>query len=128
MLVFSVLNDLACLKRQTSFFRRNTEVSSALDWIEDCMAKSQWWIHVQNSSEEAGPVAPTPPASPCSHVSSSSIFSNFVNPPELLSPAVEDHVIDYALSLKSKVNEGQLVLLSCDVALKIKAMAEVTCN
>ncbi|XP_057533378.1 FHA domain-containing protein PS1 [Amaranthus tricolor] len=119
-----VINDLACLKRQTSFFRRNTEVSSALDWIEDCMAKSQWWIHVQNSSEEAGPVAPTPPASPCSHVSSSSIFSNFVNPPELLSPAVEDHVIDYALSLKSKVNEGQLVLLSCDVALKIKAMAE----
>ncbi|KMT20061.1 hypothetical protein BVRB_1g000800 [Beta vulgaris subsp. vulgaris] len=117
-----VIKDLACLKRQTSFFRRNTEVSSALEWIEDCMVKTQWWIHVQNSTEEGRPAAPTPPASPYSGsfaISSLEFFS-----PEILSPTIEDHVLDYALSFRRNKNDGQLVLLSNDITLKIKAMAE----
>ena len=38
-------------------------VSSILQWIEECMAKESWWIHVQ-SSADMFPVAPTPPATP----------------------------------------------------------------
>ncbi|KAL2928701.1 FHA domain-containing protein PS1 [Bienertia sinuspersici] len=123
-----VLRDLASLKRQTSFFRRNTEVSLALGWIEDCMVRTQWWIHVQNSMEEEQPVAPTPPASPYSQVSygttGSFTFSALESQPLLLSPTVEDHVLDYAISFKKNKNDGQLILLSNDVTLKIKAMAE----
>ncbi|XP_021760453.1 FHA domain-containing protein PS1-like [Chenopodium quinoa] len=124
-----VIKDLACLKRQTSFFRRNTEVSSALEWIEDCMVKTKWWIHVQNSTEEQRSVAITPPASPYSQVScgtaaGSFSFSALEFRPELLSPSTEDHVLDYALSFRKNKNDGQLVLLSNDITLKIKAMAE----
>ncbi|XP_021849410.1 FHA domain-containing protein PS1 [Spinacia oleracea] len=121
-----VIKDLACLKRQTSFFRRNTEVSSALEWIEDCMVKTQWWIHVQNSTEEVQSVAATPPASPySSQVSCGTTAGSFpFSALELLSPSTEDHVLDYALSFRRNKNEGQLVLLSDDITLKIKAMAE----
>ncbi|KAJ8445163.1 hypothetical protein Cgig2_029535 [Carnegiea gigantea] len=123
-----VIRELDCLKRQVSFFRRNSEVFSALEWIQDCMEKTQWWIHVQSSMEEGHPVAPTPPASPQSHfgfgTATSVPFSSFESRAEILSPTAEDHVLDYALCFRRAQNDGQLVLLSNDVTLKIKAMAE----
>ncbi|KAL2893618.1 FHA domain-containing protein PS1 [Bienertia sinuspersici] len=122
-----VLRDLASLKRQTSFFRRNTEVSLALGWIEDCMVRTQWWIHVQNSMEEEQPVAPTPPASPYSQVSygttGSFTFSALESQPLLLSPTVEDHVLDYAISFKKNKNDDSSSF-SVMMSPEIKAMAE----
>ncbi|KAI3458653.1 hypothetical protein Pfo_015316 [Paulownia fortunei] len=43
---------------------------------------------------------------------------------EIVSPTVADHILQYALSLKQTRNDGQLVLLSEYVTLRIKAMAE----
>ncbi|GFY85483.1 forkhead-associated (FHA) domain-containing protein [Actinidia rufa] len=59
-----VIRELDCMKRRGSLFRRKTEVSYALQWIEECMVNTNWWIHVQSSEEEERPIAPTPPASP----------------------------------------------------------------
>ncbi|KAH9625944.1 hypothetical protein KSS87_020364 [Heliosperma pusillum] len=117
-----VITELASLKRHVSFFRRNTEVQSALEWIQECMLRTGWWIHVQNSTEEGRPVAPTPPASP--HHSQFFAFSGFESQREPFSPTVEDDVLDYALGFRKNNHDGQLVLLSNDVTMKIKAMAE----
>ncbi|KAK9713769.1 hypothetical protein RND81_06G050300 [Saponaria officinalis] len=116
-----VITELSSLKRQASFFRRNTEVLSALEWIQDCMLKTGWWIRVQNSMEEARPVAPTPPASP---QTGSYSFSGFESRREVLSPTVEDDVLEFALGFRKTNHDGQLVLLSDDITMKIKAMAE----
>nr|ALE20770.1 parallel spindle 1 [Dianthus caryophyllus] len=116
-----VITELSSLKRQLSFFRRNTEVLSALEWIQECMLKTGWWIQVRNSAEEGRPVAPTPPASP---QTASYSFSGFSSRTEVLSPTVEDDVLEFALGFRKSNPDGQLVLLSNDISMKIKAMAE----
>lgn len=103
------------MKRRGSLFRRTTEASSALEWIEDCMMNTDWWIHVQNSMEVCRTVAPTPPASPQSQIS---VW-------EIASPRAEDRILDCALMFRKMKNTQQFVLLSNDITLKIKAMAEV---
>lgn len=105
------------MKKRAGFFRRTTEVTSALEWVEDCMINTKWWIHVQSSEEEASTVPPTPPATPASLFSYDSLL-------DIVSPTAEDHILEYALSFR-KINNVQLVLLSDDVTLKIKSMAEV---
>ncbi|KAF5735401.1 hypothetical protein HS088_TW15G00903 [Tripterygium wilfordii] len=129
-----VIRELDCLKR-CSIFRR-TEASSVLEWIEECMFKTKWWIHVQSSVEEGWPVAPTPPASPQPHFSeggggfscgttSSVPFSIHGSLMNIVSPTAEDHILDHALHIRKMKNDGQeVVLLSNDITLKIKAMAE----
>ncbi|XP_019180661.1 PREDICTED: FHA domain-containing protein PS1 isoform X2 [Ipomoea nil] len=111
-----VIRELDCMKRRRGFFRRSTEVSSALEWVEDCMINTKWWIHVQSSEEEASAIPPTPPATPASLIG----YDSFLN---IVSPTAEDHILEYALSFR-KTNNAQLVLLSDDVTLKIKSMAE----
>nr|GMD80852.1 FHA domain-containing protein PS1-like [Ipomoea batatas] len=111
-----VIRELDCMKRRSGFFRRSTEVTSALEWVEDCMINTKWWIHVQSSEEEAIAIPPTPPATPASLISYDSLLN-------IVSPTAEDHILEYALSFR-KINNGQLVLLSDDVTLKIKSMAE----
>ncbi|KAL5843564.1 hypothetical protein ACOSQ3_009552 [Xanthoceras sorbifolium] len=119
-----VIRELDCLKRRGGLFRRTTEISSVLEWIEECMVKTEWWIHIQSSAEELMPIAPTPPASPQSRFSEGSTsWGSHTSLTEIISPTAEDHILDYAL-LYRKMNGGQLVLLSTDVTLKIKAMAE----
>ncbi|CAH9083701.1 unnamed protein product [Cuscuta epithymum] len=95
-----VINELGCMKSRASFFKRTTEVSSALEWVEDCMKNTKWWIHIQSLDEEE----------------TSDITT--------LTPA-EDHILKYALFLR-KINNGltKLILLSDDISLKIKSMAE----
>ncbi|PIA47234.1 hypothetical protein AQUCO_01400132v1 [Aquilegia coerulea] len=126
-----VIRELDFLKRRGNLFRRETEVTSVLQWIEQCMVETKWWIHVQNTMEESRPIAPTPPASP--HFSSwlseasSGVFgrSPWGSLEEIVSPTAEDHILDCALLFKrNKKDHGQLVLLSDDISLKIKAMAE----
>lgn len=106
-----------------------------LKWIEDCMVKTNWWIHVQSSMEDGRLIAPTPPVSPeslssdkswgfPSGATSSLPFSRW-SLMDLVSPTAEDHILDCALLHRKMKNDGQLVLLSNDVTLKIKAMAEV---
>nr|XP_023905594.1 FHA domain-containing protein PS1 isoform X2 [Quercus suber] len=130
-----VLRELDCLKRRGSLFRRRTEASLVLEWIEECMVKTKCWIHVQNSIEEARAIAPTPPATPQSCFSqgtmgfssgkpSSMPFSSHWNLTEIVSPTEDDHILDCALLYRKMKNDGRLVLLSDDVTLKIKAMAE----
>ncbi|XP_022772396.1 FHA domain-containing protein PS1 [Durio zibethinus] len=130
-----VIRELDCLKRRGSLFRRTTEASSVLKWIEDCMLKSKWWIHVQSTMEEGGPIAPTPPATPESQFSEGSMgnpFGTTRSAPfsargglmEIASPTAEDHILDCALLFRKMKSDGQFVLLSNDVTLKIKAMAE----
>ncbi|XP_010912566.2 uncharacterized protein [Elaeis guineensis] len=129
-----VIRELDSLKRRESLFRKSTKASSVLQWIEDCMVQTSWWIHVQNSMEIM-PVAPTPPASPQSLIigngssnfgadaSSCMAFSAWGSLMEIVSPTAEDHILDCAMMFK-KIIVGQLVLLSNSVTLKIKAMAE----
>ncbi|KAG1328041.1 putative FHA domain-containing protein PS1 [Cocos nucifera] len=129
-----VIRELDCMKRHESWFRKEAKASSALKWIEECMVKSSWWIHVQSSSEMIT-VASTPPASPnslsaegnneCGAVPSGLMgFSSSGSLMEIVSPTVEDHILDTALLFKRIKTDGQLVLLSNNITLKIKAMAE----
>lgn len=122
------------MKRRASLFRRTTEVSAALEWIEDCMINAKAWIHVQSCAEETRAVAPTPPATaPLSLFSEengmfpvgSHQFSPHSGLMDFASPTAEDHILEYALFFKRTNRNGQLVLLSNDLTMKIKAMAEV---
>ncbi|CAK9185639.1 unnamed protein product [Ilex paraguariensis] len=94
-----VIRELDCKKQCWSLFRRKTQVSSALQWIEECMLNNESWIHVQSSVEEGSLL-------------------------EIVSPTAEDHILECALFFRNIKNDGQLVLLSDDITLKIKAMAE----
>ncbi|KAF8018252.1 hypothetical protein BT93_H3216 [Corymbia citriodora subsp. variegata] len=128
-----VIRELDCLKRRTSLFRRTTEVSSALQWIEDTMVNLKWWIHVQRSIEEGMSIAPTPPATPhCIFGDASETFSAATpggSVIDIISPTTEDHILESALFYRKTNPNGQLVLLSNDISLKIKAMAEgITCE
>lgn len=100
------------------------------------MVNTSWWIHVQSSEEEGRPIAPTPPASPMSQFSEGNCgfpggaasqipFSPWGSLLEIVSPTAEDHILEYALLSRRTMNHGQLVLLTNDVTLKIKSMAEV---
>ncbi|KAK4391193.1 FHA domain-containing protein PS1 [Sesamum angolense] len=125
-----VVRELDCMLRRGSFFTRMTEVSAALQWIEECMAVAKWWIHIQSSADESQLIPPTPPASP--HWSSEdkgafpvgSISFSPYSLQEIVTPTAADHILECALFFKQTRNNGQLVLLSDDVTLKIKAMAE----
>ncbi|XP_061361852.1 FHA domain-containing protein PS1 [Gastrolobium bilobum] len=130
-----VIRELESMKRQFTFFRRISEASLALEWIEECMVKTNRWIHIQSSVEEGSLVAPTPPASPqfqfsedswnyLGRIENSQPLSPHNCSIEIASPRVEDHILDFALLYRRKQNDGQLVLLSEDVTLKIKCMAE----
>ncbi|KAK3024820.1 hypothetical protein RJ639_042825 [Escallonia herrerae] len=128
-----VVRELDCMKRRSSLFSRTAEASSALQWIEECMMNTKWWIHVQSTIEEGRPFAPTPPSSPVSQFSEetggayplgSVPFSVCGSLLDIVSPTAEDHILECALLFKKVKNDGQLVLLSDDVTLKIKAMAE----
>ncbi|KAI5071143.1 hypothetical protein GOP47_0013394 [Adiantum capillus-veneris] len=101
-------------------FRRGMGRSQrkALNWIESCMVKLPSWIHVQSSSENL-PVATTPPVSP---LSAPSTYGGSYE--SMVSPTNGDHVLSCALLFNSTVFSGQVALLTNDIALKIKAMAE----
>ncbi|KAK4413288.1 FHA domain-containing protein PS1 [Sesamum alatum] len=130
-----VVRELDCMLRRGSFFTRMTEVSAALQWIEECMAVAKWWIHIQSSADEGRLIPPTPPASP--HWSGEdkgafpvgSIPFSPYSLQEIVTPTAADHILECALFFKQTRKNGQLVLLSDDVTLKIKAMAEgVVCE
>ncbi|CAN4081409.1 unnamed protein product [Withania somnifera] len=121
------------MKRRASLLRRTTEVSAALEWIEDCMVNAKSWIHVQSCAEETRAVAPTRPATALLSLFSegngmfpvgSLQFSPHGGLIEFASPTVEDHILEYALFFKITYRNGELVLLSNDLTMKIKAMAE----
>lgn len=84
--------------------------------------QTRWWIHVQSSEEGGGP-PPTPLATPQYPYTDQSLFWSTSS--SIQSPTPEDHILECALHFRSGVNHEQLVLLSDDVTLKIKAMAEV---
>lgn len=123
------------MKRRGSLFRRKTDVSSALLWIEECMLNTKWWIHVQSSSEEGRPIAATPtdlfPSLQFIEENEGYFpFGSVASPAcggllEIVSPTAEDHILECAILFRRIRNDRQLVLLSNDVPLKIKAMAEV---
>lgn len=123
--MISVIRELDCMKQHERWYQKMPKASSALQWIKDCMVRTSWWIHVQNSSETL-PVPPTPPASPRLQFTENSMaFSVFGGLTEILSPTAEDHILDCALLFKRIKTDGHLVLLSNNTTLKIKAMAEV---
>ena len=99
----TVLRELNDTKSTWSLlFRRRAEIaSSALDWIQECIVDTKWWIQLQSLSEETK-------ATPQSNGSTS-----------------EDQVLECALLYRNRNISEKLVLLSNDVTLKIKAMAEV---
>ncbi|RDX97875.1 FHA domain-containing protein PS1, partial [Mucuna pruriens] len=106
-----VIRELSSMKQQFRIFRRSSEASLALEWIEECMEKTRWWIHIQSSMEECMLTAPTSPQT--KFIEDSWAF-----------PTVEDHILDCALQYRRKDNVGQFVLLSDNVTLKIKSMAK----
>ncbi|XP_047322717.1 FHA domain-containing protein PS1 [Impatiens glandulifera] len=119
----TVIRELDCMKRRASLFRRPSSEAAALalDWIEECMLTTNWWIRVQSLGEEERKIAETPPSSP--QFSDVERFG-FVGFP--LTPLAEDHILECGLLFRKIINSegGRLVLLTNDVTLKIKAMAE----
>uniref|UniRef100_A0A7N1A7R0 PIN domain-containing protein n=1 Tax=Kalanchoe fedtschenkoi TaxID=63787 RepID=A0A7N1A7R0_KALFE len=132
----TVLRELERLEKATRLFGRTAEVRAALTWLRNCMEKTEWWIHIQSSSVEEKHLTQPPPASPRQqHYSldlgnwrwaSSSVFRSFKNVPSF---KAED-VVQCALQLASGMDcEGKVAILSDDLALKTKAMAEgLTCE
>ncbi|KAE9617485.1 hypothetical protein Lal_00034759 [Lupinus albus] len=118
-----VMGELNRMKQQFSIFKRISEASLALEWIEECMINTNWWIHIRSSMEEESMIAPTPPAFPQSQFSLQSL-SFYKSSLQVASPTVEDHILDFTLLYRRKKYDRQLVLLSEDVTLKIKCMAE----
>lgn len=116
------------MKRRGFLFRRTREISSALQWIEDCMTNTNWWIHVESLMEE-GMLTPVPSLSTSGEIEdfafNSAPCSAFPNFLELVSPTPGDHILECALLNSRMKNDEDLVILSDDVSLKIKAMAEV---
>ncbi|KAJ7969712.1 FHA domain-containing protein PS1 [Quillaja saponaria] len=56
-----VIRELDCMNQRGSLCRRTTKASSVLEWIEECMVQTKWWIHVQSSvKDEKKLTAPTP--------------------------------------------------------------------
>lgn len=128
------------MKQREGLFRRSTKATSILQWIEECMARESWWIHVQ-SSADMFPVAPTPPATPSAQRIDEEIeiSSGSFNPmmalfgprssaalADMISPRPEDRVLDCALLVSRVRSNEKVVVLSNSVTLKIKAMAEVS--
>ncbi|KAH6755214.1 hypothetical protein C2S53_017472 [Perilla frutescens var. hirtella] len=109
----------------TSFLSRMIGASATLQWVEDCMVSTKWWIHVQSSTEEGRLVPPT--VSACWFSEDKGTFSVGSIPlsphtlQEISTPTVTCHILESALFFKQIMN-GQLVLLSNDVTLKIKAI------
>ncbi|WOL11161.1 FHA domain-containing protein PS1-like isoform X1 [Canna indica] len=122
-----VIRELDCLKRRECFFSKSTKMASkALQWIEQCMKNTSWWIHAQSSFETI-PVPPTPPISPQSPYGDSvepKSFSTYGSLTEIVSPTAEDHILDSALLFKKIKTGAKFVILSNSITLKIKAMAE----
>ncbi|CAN1175658.1 FHA domain-containing protein PS1 [Linum perenne] len=117
-----VKSELDSLKTTGRLFRRTTEAAKVLEWIEDCKKETAWWIHVQ-SSVEVSPLSTPPAASPEFGPVSKRWYSPFSA--EMPSPRPEDHVLSTALLYKKLCHDGkQLVLISHDDSLKVKAMAE----
>ncbi|KAL9683840.1 hypothetical protein QQ045_021267 [Rhodiola kirilowii] len=128
----TVLRELDAMNQHASLFRGTTKASAALQWLEDCLVNTKWWIHVQSFFEEVRHLAPTPPASPKLHNSyhqtgikswkTLPIFRSFSEVP---SPKAEDHILEYALQQMRSINDNErIVILSNDTSLRIKAMAE----
>ncbi|XP_058769983.1 FHA domain-containing protein PS1 [Vicia villosa] len=42
----SVIRELGSLKQHIGVFRRIPEATLALEWIEECLGKTKWWIHI----------------------------------------------------------------------------------
>ncbi|KAK7364599.1 hypothetical protein VNO80_13336 [Phaseolus coccineus] len=123
--LLQVIRELDRMMRQFKIFRRTSEASLALEWIEECMVKTNFWIKIQSSVDEGRLTAPTPPASPQTQFSEESETSlSYQKCVEIASPTVEDHILDFALLYRRNQNDGQVVLLSEDITLKIKCMAE----
>ncbi|KAL5676810.1 hypothetical protein ACJX0J_012941, partial [Zea mays] len=133
-----VIRELDSMKQREGLFRRSTKATSILQWIEECMARESWWIHVQ-SSADMFPVAPTPPATPSAQRIDEEIeiSSGSFNPmmalfgprssaalADMISPRPEDRVLDCALLVSRVRSNEKVVVLSNSVTLKIKAMAE----
>ncbi|XP_074371472.1 LOW QUALITY PROTEIN: FHA domain-containing protein PS1 [Apium graveolens] len=122
-----VIRELDCMKRRGYLFTK-TEISSALQWINDCMRNTNWWIHVESLME--GGKHPTASSLSTSEgeiedfAFSSTLSSAFPNFLEIVSPTPGDHILECALLNRRIKNDGNLVILSDDVLLKIKAMAE----
>ncbi|GFP81353.1 hypothetical protein PHJA_000278600 [Phtheirospermum japonicum] len=119
-----VVRELDCMLRRGGLFTRTSEVSAALQYIEECMAVAKWWVHVQSSAEEGRLVPPTPPASSsprwlgedvwASSIGSSTPFSP-CSLQEIATPTAADHILDYALYYKRIRKDGQLGVL-CETA------------
>ncbi|KAK7277334.1 hypothetical protein RIF29_18485 [Crotalaria pallida] len=118
-----VIRELNRMKQQFTIFRRISESSLALEWIEECMVKTNWWIHIQSSMDVESMIVPTPPAFPHTQFSWQSL-SFHKSSLEVASPTIEDNILDFVIFYRRRQNDGQLVLLSEDVTLKIKCMAE----
>uniref|UniRef100_A0A0D9XPI9 FHA domain-containing protein n=1 Tax=Leersia perrieri TaxID=77586 RepID=A0A0D9XPI9_9ORYZ len=129
-----VIRELECLKKRERLFKISTKATSILQWINECMEKESWWIHVQSSSEML-PVAPTPPATPTAlyndeekEISAGTFNLIALFSPRsfagIVSPKTEDRVLDCALLFNKLKSNQNIVILSNRTTLKIKAMAE----
>ncbi|CAM6012316.1 unnamed protein product [Sphagnum balticum] len=112
-----VVRELDCLKH-----RGNVKMAArlALKWIEECMVKMPFWIHVQSSSETLPVQITPPPLSPS--LNRVFLYGGDGGP---MSPTNDDHILECALLFdRTLVDGGRVALLTRDTALKIKAMAE----
>ncbi|GJU22191.1 FHA domain-containing protein PS1 [Tanacetum coccineum] len=89
----TVIRELMDLKSQYAFYKRSTvKASLALQWIDESMLTTSWWIHMDDEI--------------------------------LHHPQAETEVLQSALRLCKEISDGKIIILSNDLTLKIKAMAE----
>ncbi|KAH6785962.1 hypothetical protein C2S51_038417 [Perilla frutescens var. frutescens] len=59
VILIIILRERDYMVRSASFLSRMTEAFAALQWVEDCMVSTKWWIHVQSLAEEGKLIPPT---------------------------------------------------------------------
>ncbi|XP_071728228.1 uncharacterized protein [Rutidosis leptorrhynchoides] len=88
-----VIRELMNIQCQDIILKRNAEkVSLALKWIEECMARTRWWIHMDDEI--------------------------------IRSSDLESEVLETAIRLRTEITDRNIIILSNNLTLKIKAMAE----
>jgi rRNA-processing protein FCF1 len=102
LILATVLRELDGLKKRYDI---GLSARVALRWIEDCMEKKPFWMHVQRSTEV--------------------LQVRRTQDRGFMSPTNDDQILECALLFDREVMDGRVVLLTRDTALKIKAMAEV---
>ncbi|KAK1433582.1 hypothetical protein QVD17_10494 [Tagetes erecta] len=133
----TVLRELMDIKSQDCFFKGSLKkVSLALKWIDECMMNTRWWIHIDDETFHSSTAVPEELMDIKSQDSffkrsSKKVSSTLkwideclMNTTRFHSSTAAPEVLEIALHLRKEITDQKIVILSNNLTLKIKAMAE----